>query len=51
MVGELAYLTSTWLLPGDLKRFWEQMGQRAQPSELDGERDAKRGRGLGRRAR
>jgi hypothetical protein len=38
-------------LPGDLKRFWKQMGQRAQPSELDGERDTKRGRGLARRAR
>jgi hypothetical protein len=29
-------------LPGDLRRFWKQMGQRAQPSELDHESGSER---------
>jgi hypothetical protein len=36
-------------LPGDLRRFWKQMGQRAQPSELDHEPGSERAQGRARR--
>jgi hypothetical protein len=37
-------------LPGGLRRFWRQMGQRAQPPEVDGEWDGEQGRRRARRA-
>lgn len=38
-------------LPGDLKRFWKEMAQRAQPAQHEHEHDPDQTRGRGRRAR
>jgi hypothetical protein len=51
--GSVRRRTAPWqeVLPGELKQFWKQMGQRAQPAEDDHDFGAERAKRAGRRGR